>query len=150
MKDMEAGKDICSFLEKKILFFDRYLSITERMKETFEDKEAGDLGRVLSERRDCINKIDRIDSSIKNIIEEGSNRVDHVSNKFKGVIASHLKNLKNIMESVDLMDRELIGVVKEESEGLKTELLKMRNVQQAARGYKRGITHPPRFLDKVR
>ena len=147
---MEAGKDICSFLEKKILFFDRYLSITEQMKEAFKDKGTGDLGGLLSQRRDCINRIDRIDSSIKNIIEDVSNKVDNVSNRSKGVIADHLKNLKSIMKRVDRIDRELMGMVKEESEGLKTELLKMRNVQQAARSYNRGITHPPRFLDKTR
>ena len=150
MKDMEAGKDICSFLEKKVLLFDRYLSITERMKETFKDKGPGDLRSVLSKRQDCIKRIERIDSSVKDIIEAGSNRGNHVSKKFKGVIATHLKNLKSIMERVDLIDRELMGMVKEESEGLKNELLKMRSVQQAAIGYKRGTTHPPRFLDKIR
>jgi len=41
-------------------------------------------------------------------------------------------------------------MVKEEGEGIKTEILKMRNVRQAARGYKGMGRYSPRFLNTVR
>ncbi len=62
MKDMTEKKDICTFLEEKILLFDRYLSATERMEVTFKDKKTSHLGDFLSERQDYIERIDRIDS----------------------------------------------------------------------------------------
>ncbi len=150
MKERGTKKDLCSFLEEKLLLFDRYLSITERMKKTFKDKEAGHLGTFLSKRQDCIERIGRIDSSIENIIEASSKKLNNDSGKFNGVIGNRLEKLKGIMETVNLMDGELMGVVKEEGEGLKRDLLKMRNVRQAARGYKKAVTCTPRFLDTRR
>ncbi len=51
------------------------------------------------------------------------------------------------MTTVDLMDRELMVIVKEKGESIKAELLKMRNVRQAARGYRKDFRCPARFLD---
>ena len=66
------------------------------------------------------------------------------------LIDNYMTNIKRIMEAVDHMDKELMRVVKEECEGIKRELLEMRNVRQGARGYKKEISYSPRFLDTMR
>ena len=167
MREINAGKEICPFLEKKVTLFNRYLSITKRMKETLRGKEAGNPGVFISKRQDCINKIEQIDSSIEKIIKPSADRLSQISDQvntptlpspFKGeglgggegLIQSYLSSIKTIMEKVDLMDRELLVMVKEEGEGIKNELLRMRNVRQVSQGYKKEKRYSPRFLDTVK
>jgi len=54
------------------------------------------------------------------------------------------------MTRVDLMDRELVPIVSEKGESIKTEILKMRNMRQAIRGYQTNKRYPARFLDTRR
>ena len=150
MKNIDAGKEICSFLEKKLSLFNRYLSITKRMKEALKKKGAGNPGVFISERQDCIDKIEKIDSSIEKIIKASADKLNHISDKFKGLIDSYLAKIKSIMETIDPIDRELMVMVKKEGEGIKHELIKMRNVRQVARGYRKERRFSPRFLDTVR
>jgi len=150
MKDMDLGKEICSLLEKKTVFFDQYLSITERMKESFANKKERDPRASISQRQACINKIQKIDASLEKIMGNSSDRVHNISEKCKGMIDGYLRSLKNIMETVELIDRELIVVVGAEGENIKTELLKLQDVRQAAKGYRDKIKSTPRFLDTIR
>ncbi len=150
MKDTDAEKEVCSFLEKKLALFNQYLPITKRLKETLRDKEASGLGVFISERQDCIKRIERIDLSMEKIIKAGFNKLYHISDRFKGLIDSFITDIKGIMEKTDLIDRELMVMVKEEGERIKTELLRMQNVRQAAKGYQKEKTYSPRFLDTKR
>jgi len=150
MKEIDPEKEVCSFFEKKLALFTRYLSITKRMKKALRDKGAVNPGVFLSERQEYINKIEKIDSSIEKIIEASTDKLNHISDKFTRLIHSYLSSIKSIMETVDLIDRELMVMVKEEGEGIKKELLKMRNVRQVTRGYKKEIRYTPRFLDTIR
>ncbi|MBL6971392.1 MAG: hypothetical protein ISR63_04635 [Desulfobacterales bacterium] len=160
MKEEDTGKEICSFLEKKVTLFSRYLSLTERMNAVLgeEDKDLKDL---ISKRQGCMEKIDKIDLSIQQAVGAGPDKHNLIPPKFKGLIDGYLKKLKSIMETVELLDREVTAVVKQEVENIKTDLLNMRNVRQAARGYggrvghpARGyggsVGHPARFLDTRR
>lgn len=149
MKDIDTGKDICPFLKKKSDLFGRYLSITKQIKETFKDIEAADLLGLVSERQDCINKIEKVDSSMDKVIK-ASPKESRDLNESKGLVPDYLSKINGIMESVDLMDKELAVMVKDESETIKAELLNMRNVRHAARGYKKTGDFSPRFLDTVR
>ena len=150
MKDKDAGKEICSFLEKKLVFFKQYLSITKRMKETFKKKEPSSPEAFISERQACITKIQKIDASLEKIMGNSSDKLHDISEKCKGMIDGYLRSLKNIMETVDLIDRELIVVVRAEGENIKGELLKLQDVRQAAKGYRDRMKSTPRFLDTIR
>lgn len=143
MKNINTGKEICLFIEKKIALFNRYLSITKRMKQTLNNKEPGNLGGLVSERQDCIDKIEKINLSMEKIVNAGSA-------KFKGLIDGYLKDIKNITETIAPIDSELMVKVREEGESIKTELLKMRNVRQASQGYRNEGRYSPRFLDTRR
>jgi DNA topoisomerase VI subunit B len=150
MKNIDPKKEVCSFLEKKLTLFNRYLSITKRMKKALRDKEAVNPGVFLSERQECINKIRKIDSSIEKIIKASTDKLNHISDKFTRLIHGYLSSIKSIMETVDLIDRELMVMVKEEGEGIKKELLRIWNGRQVARDYKKEKRYTPRFLDTIR
>lgn len=152
MRDIKEEKEVCAFVEKKLAHFKRYLSVTEKMKQAFgNEEEINNLGSLISKRQDCINKIDRVDLSIKNLIKGGSVRFSRVSNKYKGMIDGYLLKIRDIMTTVDLMDKELMVMAKQKGDGIKTEVLKTRNFRQAARGYG-GSTgyNTARFLDTRR
>lgn len=147
MQDIESNKIICSFLEKKVALFNQYLSITERMKETLRNKEESKLEGFLSKRQDCISKIERIDLSIKKIVKAGLSNLANISNRYKMVIDSYIADIRSIMTTVDLMDRELMVIINTESRSLKTGLLRFQHSKQAARGYKPKVGYSSRFLD---
>ncbi len=160
MKEEDTGKKICSFLEKKVTLFSRYLSLTERMNAALGEEEK-DLKDLISKRQSCMEKIEKIDRSMPQAVGAGPDKHNLIPPKFKGLIDGYLKKLKSIMATVELLDREVTAVVKQEVENIKTDLLNRRNVRQAARGYggpvghpARGyggrVGHPARFLDTHR
>lgn len=150
MTEKNKENEIRSCLEMKLTLFNRYLSLTESMKETFDNEEPKDLLRFLSKRKDCIARIQKIDLSIDKIVNRGTKKNIQTDLKRMGKIAEYLEDIKNVMEKVDTMDKELTIRVKEAGEGVKRELLKSQDVIKAAIGYKRPGIASPRFLDTVR
>ncbi len=150
MEEISAGKEICSFLEKKRSLLKRYLSTTKRIKETFKEKKISDIDRLVSERQDCIKKIDNINISMKKVIKIFSKNLYTTSDRFRCLIDGSLKDIRNIMETIAPLDREVLAMVKQEGESIKNELLNMRDVRHAARGYKIEGHYSPRFLDMKR
>ena len=135
-------------MEKKIAQFKQYLSITEKMKVVLGQKEEhGRLGGLISRRQGCIKKIEKLNLSIDRVMNRNSVKLSRISQKYKGVMDSYLPILKEIMVKVDIMDRELVAIVAKEGESIKTEILKTRNMRQAARGYKTNMRYPAKFLD---
>ena len=144
MKELEKEKEICNFLEKKLDQFKEYQSVTEKMKQAVcGNDENNKLSGLIHRRQKCINAIEKINSSIEKIIKS-------ISKKYKEMIESCLSNIKDIMMQVELMDKELVTIVSERSESIKTELLKMRNKRQAAMGYQTVTRYPAKFLDTRR
>jgi len=148
MKDMGASQKICSFLEKKVTLFSRYLSLTERMKAALGKEK--DLKDLIFQRQGCMEKIEKIDLSMQRTVGAGPGIRNLVSPKFKGLIDGYLKKLESIIKTVELLDREVTAVVKQEVENIKTDLLNRGKVRQAARGYGGRVGNPARFLDTRR
>ncbi|PLX44973.1 MAG: hypothetical protein C0611_13445, partial [Desulfobacteraceae bacterium] len=144
-------KEMCTFLEKKLDKFREYQSVTEKMKQTVCGNDGNnELSGLIHRRQKCINAIEKINSSMDKIIKSGSIKFSCISKKYKGLVENCLSNIKDVMTQVDLMDRELVTIVSEQGESVKTELLKLRNMRQAARGYQTIKRYPAKFLDTRR
>jgi len=151
MRDVEKEKEMCTFLEKKLDKFREYQSVTEKMKQTVCGNDGNnELSGLIHRRQKCINAIEKINSSMEKIIKSGSIKFSCISKKYKGLVENCLSNIKDVMTQVDLMDRELVTIVSEQGESVKTELLKLRNMRQAARGYQTIKRYPAKFLDTRR
>ena len=149
MKDIE--KEYCMFLENKLVQFKQYQSFTEKLKHVMCGKEKNkNLSDLISKRQTCISAIEKINASMNKIIKKGSAGLSCIPNKYKSLIDGYMSNIKDVMIQIDLMDKELVAIVAEQRDGIKTELLKMRNMRQAARGYKSNMKYPARFLDTRR
>ena len=147
MGNRDAGKKICLFLEKKLALFSQYQSITMRMKETVINNEEAKVAEFVDKRQDCINQIDKMDRSIKKTITECGNPFQNVCSKFRGTMNGYLQHIKAIMESVSLLDREVLVLVAERKETAQTELLRRQNMRKAVNGYTNGVGGYARFLD---
>jgi hypothetical protein len=144
-------KEMCIFLEKKLDKFKEYQSITDKIKQNVCSRdEKNELSSLINRRQRCINAIEKINSSMAKIVKNSSIKFSHMSKKYKSLVESCLSNIKDVMIQVDLMDRELVNVVSEQSESLKTEILKMQNMRQAAKGYQTVKRYSAKFLDTRR
>jgi hypothetical protein len=149
MRDVE--KELYAFLEKKLDKFREYQSVTEKMKQTVcGNNKNNELSGLIQRRQGCIGAIEKINSAMEKIINNGSVRFSCISKNYKGLVESCLSNIKDVMMQVDLMDRELVSIVSERGESIKTEILMMRNMRQAARGYQINKRYPAKFLDTRR
>ena len=149
MKDIE--KEYCMFLEKKLAQFKQYQSATEKMKQVMDDKEKNkEISALILTRQSCISAIEKINASMSQIIQKGAAGLSDISKKYKHIIDSYMSSIKDIMVQIDFMDKELVAVFAEHRDGIKTELLKMRNMRHATRGYRSEMKYPARFLDTRR
>jgi hypothetical protein len=144
----DAENEICIYLEKKLGMFKEYLSVTEKMKHIVcGNNENNELSGLINKRQKCIIAIEKINFSMEKIIKNGSLKFSCISKKYKGLAESCLSKIKEIMTQVALVDRELAAMVTEQGENIKIELIGMRNMRQAAKGYKTIKQYPARFLD---
>ena len=150
MRERGLGKEICSFLEKKLVFFNQYLLMTNQIREACALNKDEYPGALISQRQACIYKIERIDESIRRIVGENPGRLDRLSEKCRAMIDGYLKRMKTVMEEVDLIDRELLDALQADRKELKEDLLKLQDMRHAAQGYKSRRKVTPRFLDTVR
>lgn len=151
MRDVEKEKAMCTFLKKKLDQFREYQSVTEKMKQTIcGNVENNEISGLINRRQRCIGTIEKINASIEKVIKNGSVKFSRISKNYKELVEGYLSEIKEIMLHVDLMDKELVAIVSEQGESIKTELLKMRNKRQAARGYQTIKNYPAKFLDTRR
>lgn len=137
-------------MEQKISLMTRYLSITKTMKETFMLKKEINMGNLLSKRQDCINKIQKIDLSVQKIMNTGAEQLSCISDELKSSLDGYLHSIKSLLEQITPIDAEVMVIVKEESRGVKAELLKISNARQAAKGYGSKGMNIPAYMDAKR
>ena len=130
---MDVGREICLLLEKKLALFNQYLSITGRMRDAFIDNRAQDQRHFISRRQACIVNIGRVDASLQKISEREPDGLRHISGKCRASIDGYLRILKSIMGAAESMDRELMGMVKGQSEDIRSELVELQKVRQRPR-----------------
>ncbi len=101
----------------------------------------------MARRQDCIDKIEKIDQSLKKIRSLGAGELSRISRELKGKLNGYLQRLKGLVEQIAPMDAEVMVMVREESRGVKEELIKMKQVKQAAKGYGSRERRIPRYID---
>ncbi len=150
MQEQKIVNEMGPLWERKRILFNRYLSLTRRLKAGLEDKNSIHLDGLFSQRQDCIHHIQKIDRSVAKTIKAGITKFGSISKQFKRLIEAYQQDLKIIMQAVTLEDQELMMRVQTEHKRIKTEILRMRHGRRAATGYRQNVRHAPRFLDTRR
>lgn len=134
MRDVKIEKEMCTFLERKLDKFIEYQSVTEKMKRTVSgNDDKNELMELINRRQRCINAIEKINLSIEKIMKSGSIKFSSISEKYKGLVESCLYSIKDIIIQVELMDRELVAIVSERSERIKTKPTKYEIYDKTSR-----------------
>ena len=147
MRAMTYRTDLCTHLERKLSVFRRYLSITEKMKRAVGNPEGKALRNLLAERRSCIKRIENIDGTMGKIPGSDEIGMPFTSAKSKARVHQVLNHIAELMETIAPLDREVMHLVKSESDALRSGLLKIRHTRKAAAGYGHRAAGPSRFLD---
>lgn len=120
-----------NFTEKKFLIFKEYLSITKTIKQVFNNNDPADkITQLVSQRQACIQKIDRLNVSINKLAPPDSDEL------FRN--DGYPARIKNIMETIACLDRELIVLTEQNHKKIKTDLLKTHHNRQAQLSYAKG------------
>ena len=134
MRDVKIEKEMCTYLERKLDKFIEYQSVTEKMKRTVSgNDDKNELMELINRRQRCINAIEKINLSIEKIMKSGSIKFSSISEKYKGLVESCLYSIKDIIIQVELMDRELVAIVSERSERIKTKPTKYEIYDKTSR-----------------
>ena len=135
------------FLEQKVALMTQYLILTRTMKDSFVSEKEVKLEGLLAKRQECIDKIEKIDLSLKKIRSLGAGEISRISRELKGKLNGYLQQIKGLVEQIAPIDAEVMVMVQEESRVTKDELMKMRTVKQAAKGYGSKERCIPHYVD---
>jgi hypothetical protein len=135
------------FLEQKAALMTQYLSITRNMKDSLVREKELHLEGLLAKRQDCIDKIEKIDLSLKKILRLGAGELSRISREWQGKLDGYLQRIKSLVEQIGPIDAEVLVLVREESRDIKEALAKVKKVKQAAKGYGSKENHNPRYID---
>jgi small-conductance mechanosensitive channel len=138
---------ICLYLEKKVSLMTQYLSITRNLKDSFAQEKEINLEGLLAKRQDCIDKMEKMDLSLKKISRQGAEELSRISRELNGKLGGYLQRIKGLVEQIAPMDAEVMAMVREESRDIREELTKMKQAKQAAKEYGSRESHIPRYVD---
>ena len=123
--------------EKKILLIE-ILSLTKKQKDLIEEDNIDDLGIVLIDKENLMNKIDLLDKdflSLYNSIksDEGIDSLDKIDiRKF-----DNLKSLKDIVSEINKILEDISSIDRENKKNMKSNIDKVKlNIKQVKKGKK--------------
>ena len=132
------GAGFEALVQRKIILLERYLALTEEMRECLDKNEAEGLGTLLSRRRHCMEDVNKADIQLD---KAGRDRMNG------GSVEQDQLRIRDVLSRIQALERELLERMRTETETLKHELLKMQTVRGAADKYRGHAGKEPRFLD---
>jgi hypothetical protein len=144
---MESKNELSCFLEDKLALLKSYDALTEKMLESFRKGELDGFMIPLSRREELIKKIEKLDSSLRELMSSGEDEKPEMGDKTKGMPASYYSKTKRVLEQIALKENDLIPKMRGESEELKREIMRMRETRHAVVRYHNPNPFSPRFLD---
>jgi hypothetical protein len=132
------GTGFDALVQRKIVLLERYLALTEEMRECLERNEVEGLGALLSRRRHCMEDVNKADFLLH---KAGRDRMNG------GAVEQNQLRIRDVLSRIEALERELLERMRTETETMKQELLKMQTARGAADKYRGHAEKEPRFLD---
>jgi hypothetical protein len=144
---MESKNELNSFLEAKLALLKNYDLLTGEMQESVRKEDLDGLILLLSRREELARKIERVDSSLQKIMCSGEEKTQESAVSLRGMIDHFYRNSNKVLERIALKEKDLIPLMREESEELRKELIRTRGIRHAAATYYKPGPFSPRFVD---
>ncbi len=146
----DEKKRLLGLLEKKLDCLRQYLSIARAIRGVLAEKAGGQIHLLISEREGCIQRVNGIDRSMRNLLRPNGRDRGRKSAAFRELIEYYAEKTRRVMEEASSLDREITGLIRAECGTLRAELFHVQRVRQAAHGYRMHQRPSPRFLDTMR
>ncbi len=144
VREKESSKedktvDIDSLAQRKILLLRRYLALTEELGNCLQREHSRSLSPLLIRRQKCAEEVDRTDALLTRAAHQRTGRA---------LMGPYLSQWQTVLSRIEDLDQELMGQMRQETETLRDDLLKMRFHRKAAEKYRGpGGQERARFLD---
>lgn len=140
-------KSALSYLGEKTDLLAQYLSVTSEFMQALKEKRFEVSEPFILKRQSLIQEINALDRSFHARVGPFSQRPTDPSGISPEAVRESLDAMRRVLAEVESKDKALNLLAKEESEGLRSELLRLRAARYAAVGYGRRGGLEPRFLD---
>ena len=147
MDDRESKNELNSFLETKLALLMSYDLLTEKVQESFRKGDMENVNIRLSRREEIVQKIARLDLSLRERMIASEMEKSGTAAKFRGMVEGIHRKIRNVLEQIALKEKDLIPMMSRETEKMKRELLRMRETRSAVANYSKTGASSPRFLD---
>ncbi len=146
----EMWKKYCSRLKEKIRLLDSFAQATSKVKDAIDSKDISQTALHVKERQGIIDRIERIDTEIRQFLLRDGFSIEEVSNKTKDLVRTYLDQIKTMLKSLADVDKECLALAEIEYDALKSDILDVRRGRGVAKGYRGTCQQSPRFLDMKR
>jgi hypothetical protein len=143
----DLEKRVFSYLSKKTVLLQRYLSVTGEFLDALKQKRTDGPETFVLRRQSLIQEIDTLDRSFEAGAGLASPGPSDLSGPAREAVRAAWDSLRRILAEAGSRENALRQAVQEEGGSLRGELLRLRAARTAAQGYG-GLHGPgPRFLD---
>lgn len=128
--------------EKKVLL-NEILNLTKKQKDLIEEDNIDDLGIVLIDKENLMNKIDLLDKEFLSLynsikLEEEIDSLDKIdTRKFKNIksLKDIISEVNSILTEISSLDRENTNNMKSNIEKIKLNIKQVKKAKKAYKGY---------------
>jgi hypothetical protein len=141
----DLEKRLFSYLSKKTSLLQQYLSVTGEFIDVLKQSDTPE--PFLLKRQSLIQEIEALDRSFHARVGRPSQGPPDLSGTPRETVRAKWDSLRRVLAEVESKDKALTLLAKEDGEGLRGELLRLRAARNAAQGYGRSGGSEPRFMD---
>jgi hypothetical protein len=148
MKMEEKSGKLQGLLCKKLLVYQHYLHLTQKLRNVFLKEDWDRVNTFLSERRNSIKKIGRIDTALLKIEINDTKSLGRFDRDFDERIEDQIHQLRRTAEAIFNIEEELLKLANSKSRHLKEQLLNLRDFRKATREYGRFRENASKFISR--
>lgn len=143
----QVADEYCKHLDKKLGLLGGFKEETETVKHLLDAGETSRLGVHLKKRQKFIDQINGLDKKAEKFWPGGSLTPANCPEKTRRRIEDYHERIRITLEAISALDRECRSTVSERRDGLKQDILQLKQGVAATKGYGGARRDDPRYLD---
>ena len=143
----QAADEYCKHLDKKLGLLGRFKEETDNVKHLLDAGGTSHLGAHLKKRQKFIDQINGLDKKAETFWPGGSPVPGKCTEKTRRRIEEYHERIRMTLEDISALDRECLSTVSERRDGLKQDILQLKQGVVATKGYGGQCRDDPKFLD---
>lgn len=142
-----CADEYCKQLDEKLALLEQFKEETVNVKRFLDDGEVDGIGLHLKKRQRVVDRISRLDKDMNRLKERAHVSAESDSAKTGRRIKSYYESIKDALEKIAAVDQECRSKAIEFHDGLKRNILQMKQGVAATKGYGAPRCKDPKFLD---